>query len=86
MVRYLTWNFIPWLTTMNDSGTSVAQRYEELEQYDFEIQYKSGKVHANADALSRIPDMSDDVCAEFLSETTRNQVFPQVNEQLGHPG
>jgi hypothetical protein len=33
----------------------LARWIEESSQFDMEIQHRSGKKHANADALSRIP-------------------------------
>ncbi|CDS35966.1 RNA directed DNA polymerase reverse transcriptase [Echinococcus multilocularis] len=65
-----------WLKTMKEIDCSVALWYEELQQYDFTVQYRKGKGHGNADALSRrpTPAETDDVTVHtvFLSDPTRH--------------
>ena len=34
----------------------LARWMEELSQFDMSVVHRAGKLHANADALSRIPD------------------------------
>nr|CDS20849.1 KRAB A domain containing protein [Echinococcus granulosus] len=46
---------LTWLKTMKEIDRSVALWYEELQQYDFTVQYRKGKGHGNADALSHRP-------------------------------
>ena len=45
-----------WLTRFRHIGGQLARWLEELSQFDFEIQHRSGIKHSNADGLSRIPE------------------------------
>ncbi|CDS42018.1 RNA directed DNA polymerase reverse transcriptase [Echinococcus multilocularis] len=67
---------LTWLKTMKEIDRSVALWYEELQQYDFTVQYRKGKGHGNADALSRRPTPAEtgDVTVHtvFLSDPTRH--------------
>ncbi|CDS36977.2 RNA directed DNA polymerase reverse transcriptase [Echinococcus multilocularis] len=67
---------LTWLKTMQEIDRSVALWYEELQQYDFTVQYRKGKGHGNADALSRrpTPEEAGDVTVHtvFLSDPTRH--------------
>lgn len=42
-----------WLQNFRDPEGQTARWQEQLQEYDFECQYRPGKRHANADALSR---------------------------------
>ncbi|KAL5971434.1 Retrovirus-related Pol polyprotein from transposon [Taenia solium] len=68
---------LTWLRTMKEIDRSVARWYEELQQYDFTVQYRKGTTHGNADALSRRPLSAEResgiVGTLFLSEPTRHQ-------------
>eukprot|EP00108_Taenia_solium_P011205 TsM_000874900 transcript=TsM_000874900 gene=TsM_000874900 len=68
---------LTWLRTMKEIDRSVARWYEELQQYDFTVQYRKGTMHGNADALSRRPLSAEResgiVGTLFLSEPTRHQ-------------
>jgi len=44
-----------WLRNMPDPVGQQARWLEIMEEYDFEIEHRPGKKHANADALSRKP-------------------------------
>ncbi|EUB63911.1 Transitional endoplasmic reticulum ATPase [Echinococcus granulosus] len=67
---------LTWLKAMREIGRSVALWYEELQQYDFTVQYRRGKGHGNADALSLRPTPAEtgDVMVHtvFLSDPTRH--------------
>lgn len=42
-----------WLFNVNDPGLRLIRSRFKLEEYDYEIVHKAGRVNANADALSR---------------------------------
>ena len=44
-----------WLFNCKDPGSRLVRWRLKLEEYDYEIQYKKGKINCNADALSRFP-------------------------------
>ena len=44
-----------WLKTFKESVGQVARWIERNAEYDFDIEHRPGKQHANADALSRYP-------------------------------
>lgn len=45
---------LTWLFSIKDPGSRLARWRLKLEEYDYEIVYKPGKINCNADALSRI--------------------------------
>ena len=47
---------LTWLMRFKNPSGQIARWLEELSQYDFQIIHRKGKLHTNADALSRIPD------------------------------
>ena len=48
-------NSLTWLMNLKEPQGQLARWIEESSQFDMEIQHRSGKKHANVDALSRIP-------------------------------
>lgn len=44
-----------WLRSFKEPEGQLARWLEQLEEYDFEIIHRQGKLHGNADALSRLP-------------------------------
>ena len=44
-----------WLKIFKEPVGQVARGIERLAEYNFDIEHRSGKQHANADALSRYP-------------------------------
>ncbi|XP_020294887.1 uncharacterized protein LOC109860298 [Pseudomyrmex gracilis] len=44
-----------WLMNVKDSNSRLMRWRLKLEEFDYKIVYKSGKINTNADALSRIP-------------------------------
>ena len=55
-----------WLHNFKEPEGQLARWLERLEEFQFEIVHRKGKVHCNADALSRIPsDQHDIVHDEF---------------------
>lgn len=51
---------LKWLFSLNEPKGRVARWIEVLSTYVFEVQYRPGKKHGNADVLSRCPD--DGLC------------------------
>lgn len=52
---------LTWLMNVKDPGSRLVRWRLLLEEYDYEIIYKQGKLNQNADALSRIkPEESED--------------------------
>jgi transposase InsO family protein len=49
-------NSLAWLTRFKNPDGQLARWLEELSQFNMEVSHRPGKQHANADALSRIPD------------------------------
>lgn len=47
---------LAWLMRFKNIEGQLARWLEELAQYDMQVVHRKGKAHANADALSRIPD------------------------------
>ena len=50
-------NSLIWLLSFKNIQGQLARWIEELSQYDMDVQHRAGKMHVNADALSRIPDV-----------------------------
>lgn len=46
---------LTWLLNFKEPEGQLARWLETLQDYDFEIRHRSGRLHANADALSRRP-------------------------------
>ena len=44
---------------MKDPHPKIARWIISLHEYDFEVQYRPGKLHTNADTMSRIPAMPE---------------------------
>ena len=57
-------NSLRWLFSFSYVEGQLARWQEELESYDMEIVHRPGKLHTNADALSRIPDV-DSFCPNY---------------------
>ncbi|XP_063831609.1 uncharacterized protein LOC135080816 [Ostrinia nubilalis] len=46
---------LKWLFNCKDPGSKLVRWRLKLEEFDYEIEYKKGRVNSNADALSRYP-------------------------------
>jgi transposase InsO family protein len=46
---------LKWLFNHKDPGSKLVRWRLKLEEFDYEVEYKKGKINSNADALSRYP-------------------------------
>ncbi|KAG1957220.1 thy-1 membrane glycoprotein [Pimephales promelas] len=51
---------LTWMLNFRQPEGQVARWLEILQEYDFEVQHRPGRQHANADALSRRPCFADE--------------------------
>lgn len=58
---------IRWLFQLKEPKGRIARWIEILSAYNFSIEYRSGKKHGNADALSRCPNPRDCQCSDYNS-------------------
>ena len=68
-------------------GAAQIRWLSELALYDFDIVYRTGKSNLNADALSRRPEVEEEIEKEVPSESDDDEwiaVSYQVKEQGGH--
>ncbi|BHF62285.1 hypothetical protein SprV_0200565400 [Sparganum proliferum] len=72
---------LQWLRSLKDPMDKLARWQEFLQDFDFECHYRPGQKHGNADALSRLPHVTDtdpgvqtaDVNAIVVSRPTRHE-------------
>ncbi|KAJ8349654.1 hypothetical protein SKAU_G00247840 [Synaphobranchus kaupii] len=68
---------LTWLLNFKDPEGQVARWLEQLQGYDFEIRHRAGRLHGNADALSRRPCAAQE-CRYCSRQEERDQVSPDV--------
>ena len=61
-----------WLRKFKEPEGQLAHWLEQLEEYDFDIVHRQGKLHNNADALLRLP------CTDCENDTPANSVISMV--------
>jgi len=66
---------LAWLLIFKEPEDLVARWIEALLGYDFEVQHRAGRLHSNANALSRRP--CED-CGHCRHQAERDRVTPQV--------
>ena len=49
---------LQWLKNFKEPEGQLARWLEQLKEYDFDIVHRQGKLHTNADALSRLPHVN----------------------------
>ena len=59
---------IKWLFSLKEPKGRIQRWIEMLSAYDFQIEYRPGAKHGNADDLSRCPNPQDCVCPELDNE------------------
>ena len=71
-------NALKWLNQIKPKGR-VARWLMDLQEFDFIVKYRSGRVHNNADALSRLLPCQHQVnnkpSADVTLETLRNKIL-----------
>ena len=80
---------LQWLTTIKKSVGQVARWIERLAEYDFDIEHRPGKQHANANALSRYPVRVSAVSGvefwfppEFKADFVKQQAHDPITSAL----
>ena len=64
---------LKWLNSVKDTSSRLGRWVLELQGYDFEIVHKPGKVHMNADALSRRPYNDQEHTGKDSVEASSNE-------------
>ena len=67
-----------WLRRFKEPEDQLARWLEQLEEYDFEIVHRQGKLHNNADAMSHLPYMiceSDILDVSVVASTSLSPVY-----------
>ena len=59
---------LKWLFSLREPKGRIARWIEVLSAFDFSVEYRAGKKHANADGLSRCPNPRDCDCDTESSE------------------
>ncbi|CAH8654098.1 unnamed protein product [Dicrocoelium dendriticum] len=57
-----------WLQNFRDPEGQIARWQEQLQEYEFECHHRPGKLHGNADALSRIPSRDHGNCPSCITQ------------------
>lgn len=73
-----------WLCSMKNPTSRLTRWRIRLDEFDFTIQHKSGKLNVNADALSRIKlndDKTDPVSTDIFA-ITRSHIKNQINNTV----
>lgn len=69
---------LTWLFSIKDPGSRLVRWRLKLEEFDYEIIYKAGKMNTNADALSRPPIMNFNI----IDLTSDDSTTQEINDYL----
>ncbi|KAL4125776.1 hypothetical protein QTP88_010016 [Uroleucon formosanum] len=83
---------LTWLFSVKDPGSRLLRWRIKLDEFDYEIQYKSGKTNLNADALSRIKEINlietttkyGTFLEQFNSKIIMNTRIKEINGQIAN--
>ena len=75
-----------WLRSFKEPEGQLARWLEQLEEYDFDTEHRQGRLHGNADALSRLAvceggaicDVSTDSVMSAVANTSILPVYPSA--------
>ena len=70
---------LTWLFNCKDPSSRLVRWRLKLEEYDYEIIYKPGRINSNADALSRIPLQTINSIITIKDETIYNNFLENQN-------
>ena len=77
---------LKWLKTVKDPTGRLARWLMTLSEYQWEVVHKSGKEHANADALSRQPvDSADGSTGEGDGTHRLEELLPPIEDEGSTP-
>lgn len=68
-----------WLTNFKNPEGQLARWLEVLSMYNFDIQYCAGRLHGNADAMSRRPCIDCHFCSNQEAKQFDTSNFPQAH-------
>ncbi|XP_059086211.1 uncharacterized protein LOC131882939 [Tigriopus californicus] len=69
---------LKWLMTSMSLRGQLLRWREELQDYDFEIDYRPGSAHGNADALSRRPTSEENPALEIEITPEDRQMYQKL--------
>ncbi len=73
---------LKWLKTVKDNSQRLMRWSLALQEYDFDIVYRSGKKHSNADALSRLFNISEVKLNNILDEQEEDPTLKAYRDYL----
>jgi len=74
---------LKWIQQFKEPEGQIARWLEYLQEFDFQTEYRPGKWHGNADALSRLQCNQCEICHSF-SATLSSHPSPSSNQLPVH--